>query len=316
MFMVTLLFITGIIMIIKGGDWFVDSAIKIAKLSGLPEVLIGATLVSLATTLPEVTVSITAAIEGHTTMGIGNAVGSMICNIGLILAISVVFMPGKVHDKNYTYKALILITYTIILFVMAVDGTIEIVNSAILLGMLIIYLFINVREAVTNLEDHKGNKRRKISSKKEKQNIAIYFIVGIIAIILGSNLLIDNGVIIAEFIGVPEAVIGLTFIALGTSLPELTTGVASLIKKKPGIGLGNIIGANILNGCLVIGASGLFAPLEIIEQNIYFDFPVALTLSFILIIPTIIKKKTYRLQGIAFLIIYALYIGINFGNAL
>ncbi|MCG8484200.1 MAG: sodium:calcium antiporter, partial [Clostridia bacterium] len=149
---------------------------------------------------------------------------------------------------------------------------------------------------------------------KEKKNIILFFIAGIISILIGSNLLIDNGIIIAEYLGVPEAVISLTFIAFGTSLPEFTTAITSLVKKKPAIGLGNIIGANILNICLVIGLSALFSPLEVIPQNLSFDLPIVMLLTLILTLPVLVKKKTYSVQGLLFIIIYIFFISMTFKN--
>ena len=309
------LFIIGLLLVIKGGDWFVESAIRIARYSGLPEIFIGATIVSIATTLPEVTVSVTSTISGHTTMAVGNAVGSMICNIALILGTYLLFKPGLVQDNNYNKKALFLFSYSLILYLLALNRVITRIDGVLLTAMLVFYMYSNIRELSSS-----QNKKKRISGEElykiDKVKIIILFVIGITAIIIGSNLLIENGIIIASTLGVPEAVISLTLIALGTSLPEFVTVVTSIVKKKPGIGLGNVIGANILNVSLVVGVSSLIADLEIIKSNINFDLPIVMLLTLILVIPTVIKKKTFRWQGIAFLAIYVIYILRTWGSAL
>lgn len=134
------LFVLGLLLVIKGGDWFVESAIRIARISGLPEVFIGATLVSLATTLPEVTVSVTSAINGYTTMAVGNAVGSMICNIALILGTYLLFMPGEVRDPHFNIKGFMLFGYSLILYLLALNHVISFIDGLILAVLLGLYL--------------------------------------------------------------------------------------------------------------------------------------------------------------------------------
>lgn len=301
------LFILGFILVIKGGDWFVDSAVEIAEISGLPKIFIGATIVSVATTLPEVIVSLTAADQGHTTMAVGNAVGSMICNIGLILSITAIFGTVKANTKDFKAKAAILVACTAVLIAFSYDGAIKKGEAAFLLILLVFYMYTNIKMLKKNSE-MKSKSKNIVVNRKALGRTMFYFVLGIAAIIAGSNLMINNGVIIAEHLGVPEAVISLTLIALGTSLPELVTGISSLIKGNEDIGLGNIIGANILNSVLVIGASGTVADLTIIPQNISLDLPVASLLTLILVIPAWIKKKVSRWQGIIMICIYFTYI--------
>ena len=307
MLTIYLLFILGFILVIKGGDWFVDSAVEIAKISGLPKIFIGATIVSVATTLPEVIVSLTAANQGHTTMAVGNAVGSMICNIGLILSITAIFGTVKANTKDFKAKVAILVACTAILFAFSYNGVITRLEAMFLLVLLVFYMYTNLMMLKKNSE-MKAKSKNIVVNRKELGRTMFYFVLGISAIIAGSNLMINNGVIIAEHLGVPEAVISLTLIALGTSLPELVTGVSSLIKGNEDIGLGNIIGANILNAVLVIGASGTVTDLTIIPQNISLDLPIASLLTLILVIPAWIKKKVTKCQGIVMIIIYFAYI--------
>lgn len=302
-----LLFFIGLLLIIKGGDWFTESAISLARASGLPEVLIGATIVSLATTLPEAIVSISAAEDGYTTMSIGNAVGSIICNIGLILAFINIIRPSKITSNFFKLKSILMISYFIVMSYLAIDGTVCKTDAVILIAMLIIYVVIDFFILKNRIGDKIIRKKLHLNSKI-KLRVGVFFIVGAIAILAGAELLIHSGVIISKGIGVPESVIALSIIALGTSLPEFTTALASLKKGHANLAIGNIVGANILNITMVIGISALTSPLKIIRQNIFLDFPVALLLILTFVIPSFIKKKIYRIQGIILLLIYITYV--------
>ena len=307
MSIVILLFIAGLILVIKGGDWFVDSSVEIAEISGLPKIFIGATIVSLATTLPEVIVSLTAASTGYSTMAIGNAVGSMICNAGLIMSITLYFSKIVIKEKDFIIKAATLILYTIVLYIVSLDGSISRVEGWVFLGMLAVYMYMNIK-SLNMKSDIESQNQKVVIDRKHFSKIMLFFVLGIAAIIAGSNLLIDNGVKIARMLNVPEAVIGLTIIALGTSLPELITGITSILKKNGDIGLGNIIGANILNVVLVIGGSASIAELDIIKQNLIIDIPVAGLLGLIMLIPPIVYRRTFKAQGMVMLMIYFSYI--------
>ncbi|WP_427338903.1 calcium/sodium antiporter [Caloranaerobacter sp. DY30410] len=307
MFTSIILFIFGLILVIKGGDWFVDSSVKIAKISGLPEVFIGATLVSIATTSPEIMVSATAAVKGHSTMSVGNAIGSIICNIGLILGLTNIIMPSKIDKRLFSGKAFLMVLYMILLFILGFNGFIDRADSIILITLFIIYVIYN-SYSVKSRKASVSNKGNKKIFSKEIIKIAISFIFGITAILIGANLLIDNGVILAGYLGIPEAIISLTLIALGTSLPELVTAITALRKGHGGLSIGNIIGANVLNITLVIGISGVITPLKLLKQNIFFDFPVALILMLLLLIPFLRRNEITRLNGLMLLLVYIGYI--------
>ncbi|WP_069649168.1 calcium/sodium antiporter [Caloranaerobacter ferrireducens] len=307
MFISTILFIFGLILVIKGGDWFVDSSVKIAKISGLPEVFIGATLVSIATTSPEIMVSAAAAVKGHSTMSVGNAIGSIICNIGLILGLTNIIMPSKIDKSLFSGKAFLMVLYMILLFILGFNGFINRVDSIVLIVLFIIYVIYNSYSIKSRKTLISVQSNKRIFSK-EIIKIAINFILGITAILIGANLLIDNGVILAGYLGVPEAIIGLTLIALGTSLPELVTAITALRKGHGGLSIGNIIGANILNITLVIGISGVITSLKLLKQNIFFDFPIALILMLLLLIPLSRRNEITRLNGLILLLVYIGYI--------
>lgn len=260
MFVPVLLFILGLLLLIKGGDWFVDGATGIAQRFGVPELLIGATVVSIGTTLPEVMVSATSALGGHGEMAYGNAIGSIICNTALIAAITVAVKPGKVERKSFlTPVAFFFVAAAVYLYVAYSTGEFTRLVGLELLGIFLVYMVVLVRQAL---------RAPRIFEKEEApagglgKDLAL-LAVGAVLIAFGADLLVENGTLIAQALGVPESVIALTFVALGTSLPELVTAVTSLVKGHGALSLGNIIGANLFNLVLVSGLSVTLAPFSV-----------------------------------------------------
>lgn len=307
MVLVLFLFIIGFILITKGADIFIDSTISVAKKTNIPEIVLGATLVSLATTLPELTVSVFASVKGHTTMSLGNAVGSIICNTGLALGLVAMIKPFKVSKKTFNSRAILLMISTIILMVLCLDGKINKLDSIVLLVLLCIYMYNNYK-SVPKTSDNARSSKRKSGAIAETLKTSGLFLIGISMMILGSRLLVNNGVIIAETVGVPQAVISLTVIALGTSLPELVSCLTVIKKNHNAISVGNILGANILNIVSVVAFSSMFNDIPILSQTVTIDFPFMIMLLIILIVPTFIKQKLYRAQGILMLVTYITYI--------
>ncbi|QSX05021.1 calcium/sodium antiporter [Sedimentibacter sp. zth1] len=310
MIKVITLFLLGLFLVIKGGDWFVDSSIKIAKLSGLPQIFIGATIVSIATTLPELIVSITATLQNQTIMAVGNGIGSIICNTGLILSLNCIIGKVIIDDNEYTIKYFFLLCSVSALFAFGMDNRICFTESIILFFGFIFYICYNLK-VISKI--HITKSKEKIRISKNLYKIILFFVFGISFITLGSNLIINNGIKLAEILNVPSSIISLTLISLGTSLPELVTCISSLIKKNAEIGIGNIIGANILNCLLVIGTSGLLKELYIVPHNITVDIPIALILTFILSI-SLFTKKICKAQGLFMLCIYLSYIILSWNN--
>lgn len=303
------LFLIGFILITKGADIFIESTISVAKKTNIPEMVLGATIVSLATTFPELTVSAMAAIQGHTTMSLGNAIGSIICNTGLALGLVAIIKPFKVSSKDFNSKAILLIISIIVLIVLGLDRSINRIDAIALMGLLCIYMINNYKSIPKN-DLRRGNNSRNEKTSKSNNilKISIMFILGIIMMIIGSRLLVNNGIIIAEFIGVPQAVISLTVIALGTSLPELVSCLTAIRKNHNAISVGNILGANILNIVSVIGLAAFINDIPILKQTSIIDFPFMIVLVLILIVPTFIKHKIYRNQGLLMLFTYIMYI--------
>ncbi len=304
MFVPVLLFLLGLLLLIKGGDWFVDGATGIAHHFGIPELLIGATVVSIGTTLPEVMVSASAAFSGHGEIAYGNAIGSIICNTSLIAALTIAIKPGKVDRKTLISPVLFFFTAAAFYsFVAYSSGHFSRITGFLLLGLFVIYMVYTVLQmkgdrsaqtysvstvksdigsgnsgktdsaaaATSDTSDEKSRKNNSGSETSEPENSMgkniLLLVVGAALIAFGARLLVDNGTLIAEALGVPESVIALTFVALGTSLPELVTAITSLAKGHGALSLGNVIGANLFNLVLVSGISIAIAPFDIPQSS-------------------------------------------------
>lgn len=319
-----LLFIVGLILLIKGGDWFVDGATGIAHRFHIPELLIGATVVSIGTTLPEVMVSATSAVTGHGEIAYGNAIGSIICNTALIAAITAAVKPGKVDPKALRIPVIFFFAAAIYYAATAyISGHFSRVTGGILLAVFVIYMAVLILQMKKNPQPLPETDAVQEDEKKKASNIGtdvLKLIVGAVLIAVGANLLVNNGTIIAQALGVPESVIALTFVALGTSLPELVTAITSLIKGHGSLSLGNVIGANLFNLVLVSGVSTLLAPFDIPQNaviaghnaSLVLEIPVMLFVMLLLNVPALIKGKVFRLQGVLLLIIYAAFCIIQF----
>ena len=324
-FLMYFLFAVGIVLIVKGGDWFVDGAVWVAEVTGIPKFIIGATVVSLATTLPEIIVSTIAAVDGHAIlvsgaadciaasqdkvgMAIGNGIGSVICNTAMILALSAVFLPVAVKRKEFAPKSFLLIAAVIVLFLFSLSGSLPIVGALALLLVFALYIAENVRSA-KHAESETAGDRPTTDKKSVCLNI-LRVVAGAAGIVIGSQLLVNNGSDIAASWGVSEAVIGVTIVAIGTSLPELVTAITSIVKKQSSMSVGNVIGANVIDTTLILAVCSFVygGKLPVSAQNIYLDFPVAILVSLIAAVPTVIQKKFSRWQGVLLLLLYAAYL--------
>ncbi len=314
MFIAVILFLVGLVLLIWGGDKFVDGAVGISRRFSVPEILIGATVVSIGTTLPEVLVSASAALGGHGEIAYGNAIGSIICNTALIAAVTMAVRPVKVDTAALRVPALFFgiaaLFYIGIAYILQDFSRLA---GGILLFLFLVYMFLSVKSAVKTLP--KAEKTKQEASPEPMKKHLLFLILGAASIAIGADLLVDNGTIIAENLGVPESVIALTFVALGTSLPELTTAVVSLIKGHGALSLGNILGANLFNFVLVSGVSALLSPFPIpgtkqlmgMPASLVLDIPVMVLVSLLVLVPVFLKKRVTRLQGISLLLIYALF---------
>ncbi len=310
-----LLFAVGLVLLIKGGDWFVDGATGIARRFHLPDIVVGATVVSIGTTLPEVMVSATGAMLGQGAMAYGNAIGSIICNTALIAAISVAVNPGPVNTKSMKMPVLFFFVSAAIYCVAAyLMGEFTRPLGVIMLTIFVVYLIFTVRQGMKNPEEVEEEEEADAKPKTLLQDL-FWLVVGAGLIAVGADLLVEHGTIIAVGLGVPETVIALTFVALGTSLPELVTTITSLRKGHASLGIGNVIGANVFNLVLVSGVAVTLAPFEVPVGNLIFghnaslvmDIPIMLTVMLLLTMPALATKKLHRWQGVVLLCIYAAF---------
>ena len=305
------LFLVGIIFIVKGGDFFVDAASWIAEVSGIPKLIIGATIVSLATTLPELLVSVMAAVRKNVDMAIGNAVGSVTANIGLIMAISLICMPAVIKRADYLMKSLLMLAAAALIVACGFLGETGIGISAVLIVIFLVFLWENVTSARRSMrQGQEGEKRRLKTGKKEIGINIAKFVVGAVGIVWGADLLVDNGSALAAMAGIPERVIGVTFIAVGTSLPELITTITAIVKKQSSLSVGNILGANIIDLSLILPLSALVSgqALPITETAARIDLPACLLVGCIAVIPAMIFQKFQKWQGILMLAVYGGYL--------
>ena len=321
-----LLFIVGLVCLIKGGDWFVDGASSMARKFHLPELLIGATVVSIGTTLPEVMVSTMSALSGHGEIAYGNAIGSVICNTALIAAITIAVRPGPVNPQTLRIPvAFFYIAAAIYCVAAYAMGKFTRPMGLIMLTVFLAYMIVNVRSMTADAEEAEESEVPAAKVSKEENDVSmgkilLLLVAGAALIAVGANLLVDNGTLIAQAFGVPESVIALTFVALGTSLPELVTAITSLAKGHGALSLGNVIGANVFNLVLVSGVSVTLAPFVVPQSAVFLghnsslvlEIPVMLLVMSILTIPSLIRGKLTRTQGILLLAIYAVFCAIQF----
>ena len=299
------IFIVGLVFIIKGGDWFVDSASWFAEATGIPKFVVGATVVSFATTLPELLVSVRAAMNGSAQLAIGNAVGSVTANTTLIMGVSLVAMAGAVNRKSFTLKGGLLLAASIGLTLLSLSLELPTWSAYVLWAIFLIFMISNL------VEGKKAAASDEVDSyeKKEIPSKLLFFVLGTAGIVFGAEFLVGSGQTIAKGFGISEAIIGFTVIALGTSLPELVTTLTAIRKKESGLSVGNIVGANIIDLTLILPVCAIIdgKALPVAQMNINFDFPVCIFACAVAVVPTIIMGKFKKWQGVALLAIYAGY---------
>ena len=319
-----LLFLLGFVLLIKGGDWFVDGATGLAHRFHLPELLIGATVVSIGTTLPEVMVSAQAAMAGNSGIAYGNAIGSVICNTSLIAALTIAIRPSDTNVKTLRLPtATFFIAALFYLIVSYTTGRFERWHGILLLAGFAAYIGLTVWQMKKHPEVSEPEPDSPESQQEKEKTLVmeiVMLVVGAAAIAFGANLLVDNGTKIAEALGVPASVIGLTMVALGTSLPELVTAITALVKGHSDLSLGNIIGANLFNLVLVSGTAITIRPFSIpaekmlggVNATLAVDLPVMMAVMLILCVPALLHGKLKRWQGILLLCIYVGFTAFQF----
>lgn len=315
-----LLIVLGFVLLIKGADFLVEGSSSVAKRFHIPEIIIGLTIVSIGTSMPELFVSITSAMEGYADMAIGNVVGSNICNLLLILGLSTVIKSVKFQRETRLIEIPMCLGITIIFMILCNTGLgITRKESFILIALFLMFIGYTIFMGIKGEKfDSKDADNEEIIEYKKQRSILIdilYIILGIIGLKIGGDVTVDNSVLIAQHFHISEKIISLTILAIGTSLPELVTSVTAAIKGNSDIAIGNIIGSNIFNMLLIIGVSAFISP---IIYNVAYNMEMI-----ILIISTVIlslfplmppKNKMSRINGITYLFMYVTYMVILFNS--
>lgn len=311
-----LLFVVGVVLLIKGGGWFVDGSVGIAKRFGVPEIIIGATVVSIGTTLPEVMVSVTAAINNNGAIAYGNAIGSIICNTSLIAAITIAVRPAPVNRKAIVTPVIFFfISATIYMIAAYLFGRFDRWMGIVMLLVFAIYMGTTIYKGFKTPVQEQAEEKSQ-DKKGSLLKDVIVMVISAIIIAVGADMLEGSSVSLATLAGIPTEVIGVTVVALCTSLPELVTAITALIKGHGALSLGNIIGANIFNLVLVSGTAVTISPFVVPEgskllgynTSQLIEIPLMVGAMAIMTLPALIKGKLYRWQGITLLSIYGAFV--------
>lgn len=297
-----LLLVVGFVMLVKGADWFVDGASGIADKFGVPQLVIGLTIVAMGTSMPEAAVSIAAALKGSAEITIGNIVGSNILNILIILGITSAIVAVAVAKSTIKVEIPYMLVITAVLLIMGYTGNVISFVEGIVLWVLFIvylaYLFVMAKKQKEEVEEESKN--------NSLIKLVVAVVIGLVLVVWGSNVAVDAATNIAKIIGLSERFIGLTIVALGTSLPELVTSVSAAIKGKADIAIGNIVGSNIFNILFVVGTAALITPV-VFAPNFMIDTIIAIAAGVLLWLCVFKTKKLNRVAGIVMLICYAGY---------
>lgn len=336
------LFAIGLVLIIKGGDWFVDSASWIAEVLGVPKFVIGATIVSIATTLPEMIVSIQATAKGNVDMAAGNAIGSVTANTAMIMGVFIVCMPFAIKRKEFAPKAIMMFFASAALVLGCIftkqetitfEGETNLYYRLSLIGLIVlfaifVFFFIenlaSMKKSETQIEPSPENiglqeeddivPSKETATKNDWFKNIIFFVLGAAGIVVGADLLVNYGTLIAQSLGIPQRVISVIAIAIGTSLPELVTTITALRKKVGALSVGNILGANIIDLTLILPICSFISmgkgtgALAVSVSSVTIDMIVCLCAIAVAVFPTIITKKFNRWQGVVMLAGYVGYV--------
>jgi len=318
--------IASVAILWKTADWFVEGAVGIAEKLGVPHMFVGLVIVSIATTSPELMASLLAAIEGRPEMALGNAIGSVSFDAGVALGLAALLSskPLVADPGIFKSSAIMLIAVFILAFIMSLDGTLARQEGALLVGCYVVYISITyiylsrlrkAGEAVVPAEELELEEIEAELGQMSTGKIALLFAVGLLGVLLGAKLLLAGAVGLAEAFGVPNVIIGLFVVALGTSVPEIATCVTSALKGKSGIGIGNIIGADILNICWVAGLSATANPLSAPKETMYVMFPGVFVIVIAMLGMLWHRYSLNRVHGVILLLLYVVYAIITFSIA-
>lgn len=300
--MVVLFLIIGIIFLLIGGDMLVNSSTALAKKLNVSPFLIGITVVSFGTSAPELLVSLNAAVMGSAGIAIGNVIGSNIANIALVLGLTILIRPINVDSKKYLFAWLVMFVSSIMFFGFSLDGVIDFIDGLFFISGLMFFITLSIRYRNSSIEEDE------IEENTDTKMIPVYFILGAAGLYFGSEFLVTNSVIVAKYFGISEFVIGITIVALGTSLPELVTSVIAILKGHSSISIGNLIGSNIFNVFAVLGITSLVQPLNSDRSILTSDLPVMLGITLLLGFFLFITHRLRRTEGLLLISIYLIYV--------
>lgn len=300
----------GLVLLIFAGDFMVRGAVSAAQRLGVPTLMIGLTIVAFGTSAPELVVGIDAVLSGVPTLALGNVVGSNIANIWLVLGLPAIIAPMVCHAPKFTQNMMIMLGVTVIFMALSFTGVITLASGLVLLILLLAFLYHSGKRAQEApdyenlLVDIDG-----VPDKTDSPLLSIVLIIGgIIGLVLGAHLLVDGSIVVARGLGVSEAVIGLSLVAFGTSVPELATSIVAALKKECDVAIGNVIGSNIFNLLGIIGVSSLFGNIPVSPHFTQFDLWVMLGASLTLLPFALYRWRIGRRAGFVFSTLYGLYI--------
>ncbi|MDA9108816.1 calcium/sodium antiporter [Woeseiaceae bacterium] len=307
---ITLLAI-GIMILVIGSNYFVDGAASVAKNMQIPIIVIGLTIVAFATSVPEILVSLVAALDGESSLAIGNAIGSNTANIGLVLGTMALIRPLQMTSKVYKKLITLLLLVSLIMILPLIDNAISVNEGRLILGGFILVMIWLVRFSLKlsneNIEqdDFKKNNYKTFTTKKA----LTLLILGLVLLFTGADIIVHNAVKIAHTLEISETVIGITLVAIGTSLPELSVSITSALKKEYGLAVGNIIGSNIFNLLAVIGTATAISPSKLPDNILSVHYLIMLSLTLSIFVIAYRKNNVIkRFEGFSLLTIYCFYI--------
>ncbi|MBP3630675.1 MAG: sodium:calcium antiporter [Clostridia bacterium] len=299
------LFIMGFVLILKGAGFLVDSAVALANKAKIPPIVVGATIVAIATTFPETTVSIVSSLKGLESIGVSTAVGSMVCNFTIVLGVAFLFLPSKIEPESFFSKAVYFCVCVLALLIFGIDGRIGFIEALALLMVLSVFVVINCVEA------SKCKVKKDLNEITESWlKVIIEFIISALSIGLGAMVLVNNVDVISSMLGLNNSVVSFVVIAVGTNIPELVTTITSIKMKNPEIGVGNIFGASIIDCTLLIACSSFASSnggIFISKGILFLTVPVLFIITAVITVPIVKNSRSNRLQGLALIILYLIY---------
>ena len=297
------LLIIGIVVVLKGADWLTGGSVGMAQRMGVPQIVIGLTIVAIGTSMPEFFVSLISAINGTPDLAVGNIVGSNIFNALLIVGIAAIVAPITILKTTVKQDVPVALLASVLLMIMTLDQHISRLDAAILFVLFIVFIGFTLRGAKNEQND---NSEDTLKQPMPMGKAILLIIVGLVALIVGSNLFVDNASSLARSLGVSDAVIGLTIVAGGTSLPELATSTVAAYKGNSGIAIGNVLGSNVFNILMILGITGLITPMAITGITMV-DLAVMVASILFIWLFSFTKYRIERWEGIVLVIIFAGY---------